>query len=78
MKSNNFIFRAILTTLFCVSVFWFDRNDVFGDQFSVATSTFHVATLARLVVVAFLLLTIVSLGSLFLNRIGGNALTGAV
>ena len=77
MKSNNLIFRGILTTLFCVSVFWFDRNDVFGDQFGVATSTFHVATLARLVVVAFLLLTIASLGSLFLNRIGGNALTGA-
>ena len=74
MKINNFIFRVIMTILFCLSVFWFDRNDVFGDQFGAATSTFHVATIASLVVVAFLLITIASLGALFLNRIGGVAL----
>ena len=76
MKINNLIFRVTMTILFCLSVFWFDRNDVFGDQFGAATSTFHLATIARLVVVAFLLITIVSLGTLFLNRIGGVALLG--
>lgn len=77
MKFSAVILRIAALIPFGVSVLWFDRNNVFSDQFGVATPAFHIATLARIVVVAYVAIAMASIGRLLLRRVGGADIKGA-
>lgn len=60
----------------CISVLWFDTHNVFSEQFGIATPSFHVATLARFIIVAYIVFTMVAIGKLLLLRVGGAGIKG--
>lgn len=76
MKHSNLVLRVAALISFCVSVLWFDMHNVFSEQFGTATPSFHVATVARFIIVAYVVFTMVAIGKLLLLRVGGAGITG--
>ena len=76
MKNSNLIFRIAALISLCISVLWFDRHDVFNEQFGIVTPSFHIATVARFIIVAYVVFTMVAIGKLLLLRVGGAGIKG--
>lgn len=76
MKCTNVVLRIVALISLCASILWFDTHNVFSEQFGIATPSFHVATLARFIIVAYIVFTMVAIGKLLLLRVGGAGIKG--